>query len=247
MADDQNPRTTATASNRLAASAATDAGCARRAAAGRRGRRPIGMTQLALDRPRGHRRDRPAAVGAVRSSSRWSSAILVGLRARAVRVPSLARAACRRRSARASSCWCSSALLGLGVYSLSGQALQIVAAGPEAAQRIRDACSAGSDGDSALGEVQKAATELQQDGGSRRRTADARHRAVKPARRARRSGRRAGVRRDELPLCGRHEPARRRRAVRGPPVPRLLLSRHRRSLQAEDRQDRRAGAAGRRS
>jgi predicted PurR-regulated permease PerM len=54
------------------------------------------------------------------------------------------------------------ALLGLGVYSLSGQALQIVRQVPEAAQRLRervrhrDAANSG-----ALGEVQKAATELQ--------------------------------------------------------------------------------------
>jgi predicted PurR-regulated permease PerM len=54
------------------------------------------------------------------------------------------------------------AVLGLGAYSLSGQALQIVRQVPEAAQRLRDrvrqrdAANAG-----ALGEVQKAATELQ--------------------------------------------------------------------------------------
>jgi predicted PurR-regulated permease PerM len=53
-------------------------------------------------------------------------------------------------------------VLGLGAYSLSGQALQIVRQVPEAAQRLRDrvrqrdAANAG-----ALGEVQKAATELQ--------------------------------------------------------------------------------------
>ena len=53
-------------------------------------------------------------------------------------------------------------VLGLGVYSLTGQALQIVRQIPEAAERLRervrqrDAANAG-----ALGEVQKAATELQ--------------------------------------------------------------------------------------
>jgi len=53
-------------------------------------------------------------------------------------------------------------VLGLGVYTLSGQALQIVRQVPEAAQRVRervrqrDASNAG-----ALGDVQKAATELQ--------------------------------------------------------------------------------------
>ena len=54
------------------------------------------------------------------------------------------------------------AVLGLGVYSLSGQALQIVRQVPEAAQRLRERVrqrDAGNAG--ALGEVQKAATELQ--------------------------------------------------------------------------------------
>jgi predicted PurR-regulated permease PerM len=53
-------------------------------------------------------------------------------------------------------------ILGLGVYALSGQALQIVAQIPEAAQRIRArAVSRGRHGDSAIGQVQKAASELQ--------------------------------------------------------------------------------------
>ena len=53
------------------------------------------------------------------------------------------------------------AILGLGVYSLSGQALQIVRQVPEAAMRLRERVSRPSARDSALGEVQKAATELQ--------------------------------------------------------------------------------------
>jgi predicted PurR-regulated permease PerM len=53
-------------------------------------------------------------------------------------------------------------VLGLGVYALSGQALQIVAQIPEAAQRIRErAVSRGRHGESAIGQVQKAASELQ--------------------------------------------------------------------------------------
>jgi len=52
--------------------------------------------------------------------------------------------------------------LGLGVYALSGEALQIVAQVPQAAQRIRArVVSRGRHGDSAIGQVQKAATELQ--------------------------------------------------------------------------------------
>ena len=52
--------------------------------------------------------------------------------------------------------------LGIAVYALSGQALQIVAQVPEAAQRIRArVVSRGRHGDSAIGQVQKAATELQ--------------------------------------------------------------------------------------
>ena len=53
------------------------------------------------------------------------------------------------------------AALGLGVYSLSGQALQIVRQVPEAALRIRERVRHSTTKDSALGEVQKAATELQ--------------------------------------------------------------------------------------
>jgi predicted PurR-regulated permease PerM len=52
--------------------------------------------------------------------------------------------------------------LGLGVYVLSGQALQIVAQVPQAAQRIRErVVSRGRHGQSAIGQVQQAATELQ--------------------------------------------------------------------------------------
>lgn len=53
------------------------------------------------------------------------------------------------------------AALGLSIYSLSGQALQIVRQVPEAAQRIRERVRAGDNTPTALGEVQKAATELQ--------------------------------------------------------------------------------------
>jgi len=51
--------------------------------------------------------------------------------------------------------------LGAGVYSLSGQALQIVRQIPEAASRIRDRVQNRSVKSGALGEVQKAASELQ--------------------------------------------------------------------------------------
>ncbi len=52
--------------------------------------------------------------------------------------------------------------VGIALYALSGQALQIVAQVPEAAQRIRArVVSRGRHGDSAIGQVQKAATELQ--------------------------------------------------------------------------------------
>lgn len=52
--------------------------------------------------------------------------------------------------------------LGLAVYALSGEALQIVAQIPQAAQRIRErVVSRGRHGQSAIGQVQKAATELQ--------------------------------------------------------------------------------------
>lgn len=53
------------------------------------------------------------------------------------------------------------AILGLGVYSLSGQALRIVRQVPEAAQRIRERVRRMPSSRGALGEVQKAATELQ--------------------------------------------------------------------------------------
>ena len=53
------------------------------------------------------------------------------------------------------------AILGVGVYSLTGQALQIVRQVPEAALRLRERVRNSTAGDSALGEVQKAATELQ--------------------------------------------------------------------------------------
>jgi predicted PurR-regulated permease PerM len=53
-------------------------------------------------------------------------------------------------------------LIGIGIYALSGQALQIVAQIPQAAQRMRERVSSrGRHGDSAIGQVQKAATELQ--------------------------------------------------------------------------------------
>jgi predicted PurR-regulated permease PerM len=53
-------------------------------------------------------------------------------------------------------------ILGLAVYLLSGQALQIVAQIPEAAQSIRTrVTSRGRHGDSAIDQVQKAANELQ--------------------------------------------------------------------------------------
>jgi predicted PurR-regulated permease PerM len=53
-------------------------------------------------------------------------------------------------------------ILGLAVYGLSGQALQIVQQVPVAAQRVRErVLSRGRHGDSAIGQVQKAASELQ--------------------------------------------------------------------------------------
>jgi predicted PurR-regulated permease PerM len=53
-------------------------------------------------------------------------------------------------------------ILGLAVYALSGQALQIVQQVPVAAQRVRErVLSRGRHGDSAIGQVQKAASELQ--------------------------------------------------------------------------------------
>lgn len=53
-------------------------------------------------------------------------------------------------------------VLGLGVYSLSGQALQIVRQVPEAAERVRERVRRRDNANAgALGEVQKAATELQ--------------------------------------------------------------------------------------
>jgi predicted PurR-regulated permease PerM len=53
------------------------------------------------------------------------------------------------------------AVLGLGAYSLSGQAIEIVKQVPEAAQRIRERVRHRDQQGSAIGEVQKAATELQ--------------------------------------------------------------------------------------
>jgi len=53
------------------------------------------------------------------------------------------------------------AALGFGTYTLSGQVLQIVRQVPEAAQRVRERVRARNGQDGALGEVQKAATELQ--------------------------------------------------------------------------------------
>jgi predicted PurR-regulated permease PerM len=52
-------------------------------------------------------------------------------------------------------------ILGLGVYTLSGQALQIVRQIPEAAQRVRERVRNRNAESGALGEVQKAANELQ--------------------------------------------------------------------------------------
>lgn len=52
-------------------------------------------------------------------------------------------------------------VLGLGVYGLSGQVLQIVRQVPEAAQRVRERVRQRDRNPGALGEVQKAATELQ--------------------------------------------------------------------------------------
>lgn len=53
------------------------------------------------------------------------------------------------------------AILGLGIYSLTGQVLQIVRQIPEAAQRIRERVLERNKSSGALVEVQKAATELQ--------------------------------------------------------------------------------------
>lgn len=53
-------------------------------------------------------------------------------------------------------------ILGIAAYALSGQALQIVGQIPQAAHSIRErVTSRGRHGDSAIGQVQKAATELQ--------------------------------------------------------------------------------------
>jgi predicted PurR-regulated permease PerM len=53
-------------------------------------------------------------------------------------------------------------VIGVGVYALSGQALQIVSQIPQAAQRMQQRIKTrGRHGDSAIGQVQKAATELQ--------------------------------------------------------------------------------------
>jgi predicted PurR-regulated permease PerM len=52
-------------------------------------------------------------------------------------------------------------VVALGAYSLSGQALQIVRQIPEAAQRLRERVRERDRNPGALGEVQKAATELQ--------------------------------------------------------------------------------------
>jgi predicted PurR-regulated permease PerM len=52
-------------------------------------------------------------------------------------------------------------ILGVGTYTLSGQALAIVKQVPEAAQRIRERVRRGASDTGAMGDVQKAATELQ--------------------------------------------------------------------------------------
>jgi predicted PurR-regulated permease PerM len=76
-------------------------------------------------------------------------------------VKALARAKIRRPFGAAIVLVALIAALGLGVYSLTGQALQIVRQVPEAALRIRERVRNIGAKDSALGEVQKAATELQ--------------------------------------------------------------------------------------
>src|SRR3954464_3658389 len=53
------------------------------------------------------------------------------------------------------------ATLGLGIYSLSGQALAVVRQVPQAAQKIRERVGRHNANTGALGEVQKAATEIQ--------------------------------------------------------------------------------------
>jgi predicted PurR-regulated permease PerM len=80
--------------------------------------------------------------------------------------------------------------LGIGVYALSGQALQIVAQIPQAAQRIQERVkSRGRHGASAIDQVQKAATELQKTaqvatetgGGTDKNAAVAKVQVVEPA------------------------------------------------------------------
>lgn len=66
-------------------------------------------------------------------------------------------------------------ILGLGVYSLTGQALQIVRQVPEAAQRIRDRVRRLPANPGAFGVVQKAATELQRTAEVASQQADARN------------------------------------------------------------------------
>jgi predicted PurR-regulated permease PerM len=64
-------------------------------------------------------------------------------------------------------------ILGLAVYLLSGQALQIVAQIPEAARSIRTrVTSRGRHGDSAIDQVQKAANELQKTAEAASKSAD---------------------------------------------------------------------------
>jgi predicted PurR-regulated permease PerM len=79
--------------------------------------------------------------------------------------------------------------LGIGVYALSGQALDIVAQIPQAAQRIQERVkSRGRHGDSAIDQVQKAATELQktaevaaETGAAKDKTAVTKVQVVEPA------------------------------------------------------------------
>jgi predicted PurR-regulated permease PerM len=67
--------------------------------------------------------------------------------------------------------------LGLGIYSLSGQALAVVRQVPQAAQKIRERVGRHNANTGALGEVQKAATEIQ-------RTAEVASQGSEPAARA---------------------------------------------------------------
>jgi predicted PurR-regulated permease PerM len=72
-------------------------------------------------------------------------------------------------------------VVGVGIYALSGEALQIVAQIPQAAHRIQDRMrSHERHGGSAIGQVQKAATELQKTAEVASTTADAQGAAPGP-------------------------------------------------------------------